>query len=74
MRLGGLRTQSPCNLVLKLFIECDNPLEVEAHFHEMFASARMHGEWFLLDASDYRRATQIVKGDDFNQSVLELGA
>lgn len=49
-----LRTQMPERLEKIHEIKTDDPLGIEAYWHNRFASKRKNGEWFALDAADIK--------------------
>jgi hypothetical protein len=52
-RIGELRIQLPFRVELFHSIATPNPIEIERHFHDLFASKRANGEWFRLTEEDF---------------------
>jgi|SRR5579859_2725410 len=57
-RLNELQGASPLKLSLEYVIPCANLKIGEAYLHGLFASRRLHGEWFDLTPVDVK----IIKG------------
>lgn len=58
-RLNKLRAQSPINIKLLHTIKYADRFAAELMWHKRFASKRVKGEWFKLDADDVKSFTTV---------------
>jgi hypothetical protein len=60
VRLAEFSPQLPFECKLLLYIETDNPLQLEAQLHQRFDTKRLRGEWFALDENEIETLLDIA--------------
>lgn len=68
-RFGSIDSCSPCRIELHhcQFVQDTNRLERLLHQH--FASKRVKGEWFNLDADEIQQAKEIIDSHQWNNQI-----